>query len=417
MNADTRQKMEDMVASWRSWVKEILGAAEGVADRPAAASLEDRIRREGQRLLGQVLTAAMQLAVDAQPEARTCPHCGGARRHKGQRRRTPLSSLGALRLEGVYWYCPRCGQGEHAADAVIGRSFSEVLRELLCLLAVGLVSFERASQAATKVLGVRVDDETLRRLTHREGERVKAAPLSAPLVPPQTDLVASCDGTMVHIREDGWRELKAYLFTHEAGRLGGAHLEEAEQFTPRLRQAALALRAGQARRVFAVSDAAEWIDRGFRIQWPMAIRIVDLWHACQHVQAAGQFLYPKDEAQGRRWGRSWSTRLRQQGGAKVLAALSHRRGKPAAWHQALAPLRRYLANQADRLDYPTYEALGYPISSGSMESRCKQLGRRLKGPGMRWSRPNVDPMAALVSVWADNRWDRYWHPTVPTPQT
>jgi hypothetical protein len=128
---------------------------------------------------------------------------------------------------------------------VIGRSFSEVLRELLCLLAVGLASFERASQAATKVLGVRVDDETLRRLTHREGERVKAAPLAAPLVPPQTDLAASCDGTIVHIREDGWRELKAYLFTHEAGRLGGAHLEEAEQFTPRLRQSARRSRPGR----------------------------------------------------------------------------------------------------------------------------------------------------------------------------
>jgi len=43
-----------------------------------------------------------------------------------------------------------------------------------------------------------------------------------------------------------------------------------------------------------------------------------------------------------------------------------------------------------------------------MESFCKQLGQRLKGPGMRWNRQNVGPMAALVTLWAQDRWDDYW---------
>jgi len=44
------------------------------------------------------------------------------------------------------------------------------------------------------------------------------------------------------------------------------------------------------------------------------------------------------------------------------------------------------------------------ISSGPMESFCKQLGLRLKGPGMRWSTSSIDPMAALVSRWALDNW-------------
>jgi len=39
-----------------------------------------------------------------------------------------------------------------------------------------------------------------------------------------------------------------------------------------------------------------------------------------------------------------------------------------------------------------------------MESFCKQLGLRLKGPGMRWSTSSIDPMAALVSRWALDNW-------------
>jgi len=74
----------------------------------------------------------------------------------------------------------------------------------------------------------------------------------------------------------------------------------------------------------------------------------------------------------------------------------------------LAALLTSLDRQAERLDYPTYKSLGYPISDGPMESFCKQLGQRLKGPGMRWSIRNIDPMAALVSLWANDEWDRHW---------
>jgi hypothetical protein len=408
MNATARGLMQEMMASWKGWVKEIVEDAESVVDRASAARLEERIRREGQRHLGTLLAGVLQRAVDAQPAGRTCPHCGGPRAHKGVRARTPLSSLGAIRLEGVYWYCPQCRQGEHAAEALIGESFSLGMRELGCLLAVGLASFERASQAAAKVLGVRVDDDTLRRLTQREGARTLASPTPSRPMPPQTDLVGSCDGTLIHLREDGWRELKAYRFHHDHGRRSGAHLEEAERFTPRLREAAIEVEAGKARRIFFVSDAAEWIDRGVQVQLPTAVRIVDFWHACQHVHEAGRALYPDDEGRGRRWAEPWSRRLRAEGGRKVRDALRRIRWKTPARRAALEPLLRYLENQADRLDYPTYEAAGYPISSGPMESFCKQLGRRLKGPGMRWGRPNVDPLASLLSLWADDRWDAYW---------
>jgi len=51
------------------------------------------------------------------------------------------------------------------------------------------------------------------------------------------------------------------------------------------------------------------------------------------------------------------------------------------------------------------EHLGYPVSNACMESFRKQLGQRLKGPAMRWSTSNLNPMAALVSLWTQDQWD------------
>lgn len=66
---------------------------------------------------------------------------------------------------------------------------------------------------------------------------------------------------------------------------------------------------------------------------------------------------------------------------------------------------------AKHLAYEEYGKEGYPISSGSMESFCEQLGQRLKGPGMRWNKTNVTPMATMVGLWANDQWDQYWKAT------
>lgn len=63
-------------------------------------------------------------------------------------------------------------------------------------------------------------------------------------------------------------------------------------------------------------------------------------------------------------------------------------------------LARFLDKHASRMDYPAYEKKGWTISSGPMESFCKQLGQQMKGPGMRRCVKNVGPMASLVSRWA-----------------
>jgi hypothetical protein len=400
-----------IMADVQAWVKVLLEDAKKIEDPAGAEALESRVRTEGQRLLGTLWERLLQLSLDRQEEARVCPRCGQRRRHKGIRPRGLVTSVGPGRLKGPYWYCPRCHTGEHALDALAPESVSGRARELISLMGTSLASFAKASQVCAKALGITLDEETVRRLCLKEGQRVLNAPPIPPAVPEQADLIGSCDGTMINTRQDRWRELKVYRFEHEEGCHAGAYLESAEAFMPRVRKAALALKAFRAGRLIWVSDAAEWIDKGIAVQLPDAKRIVDIWHARQHIHDAARKIFGEGTAQAQEWGRRYSEELRQDGGRAVWQRLRRVRYPEPARQEALEALLGYLDRQADRLDYPTYEREHYPISSGAMESGCKQMGQRLKGPGMRWSIPNVNPMAALVCLWTQDEWDNYWRKT------
>jgi hypothetical protein len=404
MDARTRRMTQEIISQFTGWVKTLAEASKHIDGPTAADALERQVRQEGMAMLAGLFEKLLQNALDHQEPSRTCPHCGKRRRHKGCRERGLISSLGAIRLSGPYWYCPDCG-GEHALEALAEGSASGPVRELLCLLGTALVSFSKAAAAGEKLLGVRVSDAFIRRLCYREGQRVEVQP---PAVEDGQDVIGSCDGTMVNTTQQGWKELKAYQFTYGDHKHGRAYWETSEQFTPRLRQAAVAMRAGKGAHLFWVSDAAEWIDHGVSKQLPTAIRIIDIWHAWQHVHEASRGVYPDDEAKAHAWAQRYCAVLEHEGGKALWRRLRHATYADRSRQAAVDGLRAYLLKNAERLDYPAYKALGWPISSGFMESFCKQLGQRMKGPGMRWSLGHLDPMAALVSLWATGEWDGHW---------
>jgi hypothetical protein len=87
----------------------------------------------------------------------------------------------------------------------------------------------------------------------------------------------------------------------------------------------------------------------------------------------------------------------------------------------------YLEKRAGQMQYPRYQAAGWPIGSGMVESANKLVMQaRLKGAGMHWLMGNLNPMHALARrAWiverkpgerCDNgssRGERYGGPLVP----
>jgi len=96
--------------------------------------------------------------------------------------------------------------------------------------------------------------------------------------------------------------------------------------------------------------------------------------------------------------------LKHDGPDPVLAAL---RALPAGQHRDAA--LAYLEPRLAQLQYPTFRAAGYPIGSGLVEGANKVVVEdRLKGSGMHWAPPSVDPMLALRTVVCADRWEEAW---------
>ena len=82
--------------------------------------------------------------------------------------------------------------------------------------------------------------------------------------------------------------------------------------------------------------------------------------------------------------------------ARLVAA------QPAA--PDLAGHLAYLAKRTAHMQYPTFLAAGWPIGDGAVESGNKLVVEaRLKGSGMHWARPHVDPMLALRNIVCSDR--------------
>jgi hypothetical protein len=70
----------------------------------------------------------------------------------------------------------------------------------------------------------------------------------------------------------------------------------------------------------------------------------------------------------------------------------------------------YLRKRLSLMQYPLFRQAGWPIGSGMVESANKLVVEaRLKGSGMRWERPNVNPMLVLRNGVCNERWQETWH--------
>ena len=155
------------------------------------------------------------------------------------------------------------------------------------------------------------------------------------------------------------------------------------------------------------------------------IRILDFYHAAEHLSKAAEYLFGKASAKADRWFRSWRHKLRHEPGAVdgLIRSLSYHRRKlrrrSERYRQASTELG-YFRNNRDKMEYARYRALGLIISSGPVEAAAKTIvGHRLKRSGMRWTREGGQHILNLRVQVQSKRWDAFWswHLQQTTPIT
>src|SRR5947209_13883395 len=189
----------------------------------------------------------------------------------------------------------------------------------------------------------------------------------------------------------GWKESTLTIGEVTRNKRGEVGLEQISSFSRladagRFAEAALVEthRRGveQAAAVCAVQDGAPWLQGLVDYHRADAVRILDFAHAAEYVDEIGQAVRAAGGRLPARWLEGVLHRLKHQGPQRVLSHLSWlvARYPSAAVQEKLT----YLQKREAHMQYPTYQAAGWPIGSGSVESANKVVVEaRLKGAGMR----------------------------------
>lgn len=321
------------------------------------------------------------------------------------------------------------GRGFSPLDEELGLSSAGLTPHALEGLArlASWLPFRRAAEVLAALTGVQVSEATVRRWTEASGAAAEAVQTAhaeqirqdLPSAPPGAErLLVSADGAFVPLLHGEWAEVKLLVIgevTYDAAGQSQttalsyfARLAEAEAFS----QAALgeAHRRGLegAKAVCAVTDGAEWLQGLVDEHRADAVRILDFAHAASYVSQIGQAVQAAGAVLPPTWLADHLHTLKHDGPAQVLAAMR----ALAAAHPDLEAVQSrlaYLEKRESQMQYPTYQAAGWPIGSGSVESGHKVVMQaRLKGPGMHWERAHVNPMLALRMAACNDRWEEAW---------
>lgn len=317
-------------------------------------------------------------------------------------------------------------------------------------------SFESASRSLNEDWGTPLDGKQIQRWAQRMGGKLIAAreaeleagraghPPRGPLNDPEL-LVVGVDGGRVQGREKNeetgsrWREDKVLTLTsYRCGKPGLKDGEPEGRPTPlvstylatmgnsnvfgelvRLESERRGVR--QAKRVLVMGDGGEWIDTIHLSLFARHIRIVDYYHALEHLCEVARVLFPQDEAERTKLAGLFETLLwkgrieevieRLRGPAQSLGAVEKTDG-PDHPRRVLWQNVGYFEKHKDHMRYAEYRKRGWPIGSGTVESGVKLFNKRVKGTEQFWHEEGVEPILALRALWLsqDGRWDKYWMP-------
>lgn len=317
---------------------------------------------------------------------------------------------GWISVSRMRYYCRKCRKGFYPLDQRLklseGSRMSIQKEHQLALLSVRL-PYEEARKVYAELTrhsaGRMTAHRTVQRLGQKQKERPRLTPKPEKFARDSAALEhATADGTMIHIRDEGWKEVKVGA----SYRVGKDRRAEEVRYTGTLgRREELGAKLyelcgkpdlGRTEKMAFISDAAEWLTSMQEFHFPGATRIVDFWHAAERIwKVAGSF-YGQGSGKAVWWAETRVTQLRKGLWRSVLRSLTHLHGKTAEQKEVLHDAVRYFRNHGRRMNYPLYEKRGFHIGSGIAEGACKHvIHSRFKQAGMRWSRNGAENLLAL----------------------
>jgi hypothetical protein len=324
---------------------------------------------------------------------------------------------------------------------------SPAVERLATLCGAVADSFEKGTELLRETAGIRLSESTVQRTTEATGERlaehlrkgrtfggreswewfrdaggrtVGYIEIDATGVRQQGPSGMGADGRMAYVgmifnplpdRERVFQGLPKPGVPMRARYVSG--LYPLADMGPLLRRQGAQVGLDRAEVWVAITDGGAGLEDFVRGNFPRVEAVIlDFYHAAEYLAKLAAALHPTDEAMALEQTQAWSRLLRDEGGEVMIAVLE-------AWDwpgvRGLAAVRAevlgYFRNQVHRMDYPSYEANGWYIGSGAVESACKTVvGQRLKGSGMRWSEAGAHAVCHVRALYRSepSQWIDFW---------
>jgi hypothetical protein len=329
------------------------------------------------------------------------------------------------------------------------KNWSEGLAKEAVWLSGATGSYEQAEEALVRVGHVSMSDSTIWRRVDKWGERFeelekerqeaaqRLVQKGGVVVPPSKSaerMGAGIDGAKIHIRQEGWKELKVgCLFDievrpifdkeskewleqgHAINNSYLAYLGGPETFGQMMWAAAKQRGWEQHYDTQTIGDGAPWIWGLVNLHFYDSLQTLDYYHATEHLHKAADLLYPADQQAAQRWVKRTETRLFQGHADQIASSLAQAASGNSQRHKGLRTEADYFENHKRRMQYLEFREEGYPIGSGMVESEAKQFKARFCGPGMRWSRQGAERLLPIRAAIMGHQFDSLWPSVYNSP--
>jgi hypothetical protein len=381
----------------------------------------------------------------------SCPTCHGPSKFQDRRDKSFVCMMGQIVLQGrAYYHCPACHAGHVPVDAALGFSAHKLTSgaEEITTLAGTTGSFaEAAEKFLTKMSGLRLSESTVERTTEDAGKRLGQQWADGHTLGPDADWNWNHDATgrtVAYISIDatgvgmqGTNGAKAdgrmvwvgkvfsplaeptmrFLKPHAPKARYQAGLMNLEALGARLRRQAAQVGMDRAEQWVALTDGGNGLDDFMDVHFPRAERILDFYHAAEHLGDFAKAYFGGDAAATEEMTKAWSHQMKHEGGSTVLATLEalDLKGCSPAAKEAHRLVTGYVRKNVDRMDYPRYRKQGWQIGSGHIEAACKTVvNQRLKQSGMRWGGDGADAVCHLRALYEgeESQWDAFWERSI-----
>ena len=245
-----------------------------------------------------------------------------------------------------------------------------------------------------------------------------------------TTLYIGADGAMVPLVGDGIVEYKenklgivfnnndiVYKTTKkgkiysriEKKRLVSSLADGVESFKKMLFSAAIEKGYYAAKEVIFLSDGAIWLEKCKAEYFPKAIKILDWYHATEHLWMTAHALFgEKNEKACSIWVTPYEEML-WNGKVEEVIAMIQAEIFANKNQQPLIELHGYYFSNKDNMKYDLYRNNGWFIGSGFIESANKYIvTQRLKQSGMKWTKESANAVIWVRCKYYEKEWDSFW---------